>query len=336
MPIKKSLKREKAEEFNLRYPKTGNNPLAELLFEQNPVLYKDKEEARKFLRTIRGSAGKKDRAQAVEIKHFPNGKHNPYDLAEEDHNFYEPLVIKTNKPIKIGVLSDLHFPYQHNQAIELALNSFKESGVDIIILNGDVMDCYMESDFVHDPNKRDLIKEIAVTKNFLAALRREFPKIRIIYKEGNHEYRHKSYLARKAPSLFGFEETRLQNLLGLTAFDIEWLDNKRFIEVGKLTVVHGHEFPRGFGSPVSPAKTFYTKAKKSVLGGHHHQVTSYSTKTINGHQHVAYSTGCLCDLTPEYAPLNDWSLGFAEIDLFPDDSFTVHNKKIVEGKITNG
>lgn len=332
----KSLKRKKAEEIDARFPKTGNSPLAEMLFNQNPILYKDKEDARLHIRNARGSHGKARRKYAKEVKHFPNGKHNPYDLPKEEHNFFEPIIIKTDKPIKIGVLSDLHFPYQHNQSIELALDSLKVIGVDIIILNGDVMDCYMESDFVHDPNKRDMVAEVAIVKNFLSALRKQFPKARIIYKEGNHEYRHKSYLARKSPMLFGFEETRLQNLLGLEAFNIEWVDNKRLIEVGKLSLVHGHEFPRGFGSPVSPARTFYTKAKKSVMGGHHHQVTSYSAKTINGDQHVAYSNGCLCDLTPEYAPLNDWSHGFAWVELYPDNTFIVHNKKIVEGKIING
>lgn len=335
MPNKpKSVKRAKAEEIAARFPKTGNSPLAAILFEENPILYKDKEEAREFLRRVRGSHGNSDKVK--EPKHFPAGKHNPYDLPPEEHNFFTPVVIQATKPIKVGIMGDLHFPYQNNGAITIALDTFKEIGVDIIILNGDIQDCYMESDFVKDPSKRNLKQEVAIVKNFLSTLRREFPKARIIYKEGNHEFRHKAYLARKAPEIFGFEETKLQNLLGLEAFDIEWVDNKRLIEVGKLTVVHGHEFGKSIFAPVSPARTFYTNANKSVLGNHVHQVTSYSAKTVNGRQHVAYSVGCLCDLTPDYMPLNKWSLGFAWVELFPDNSFNVHNKKIVEGKITNG
>lgn len=331
----KTLKREKAEEFDQRYPNTGNNPLADLLFKENPILYKDKEEARFHLRAVRNAIGKKNRDNTKPVKHFPNGYHNPYDLPKEEHNNFEPFVIKAKAPIKIGVLSDIHFPFQDNTALQLALDELKRLNVDIIILNGDVMDCYQESEFLRDPDKRKFKEEVAILKNFFSALRREFPKTRIIYKEGNHEYRHKAYMLRKAPEMYGFEETQLDNLLGLKHFDIEWLDNKRLVEVGKLTVVHGHEFARGLGSPVSPAKTFYSKAKKSVLGGHHHQVTAHSAKVINGNQHVAYSTGCLCDLTPEYAPLNEWSHGFAIIELFPDDTFIVHNKKIVLGKIVN-
>lgn len=335
---KKSLKRLKAEELDALYPKTGNSPLAEMLYNQNPLLFKDKEDARFHLRGARLATGKKNRKGSTkEPKFFPNGKHNPYDLPKEEHNFFEPLVIKTDKPIKVGLLSDIHFPYQDNKALTLALDKLKEENVDILILNGDIMDCYTESDFNQDPQKKSLIEEIAIVKNFLSVLRKEFPKARIIYKEGNHEYRHKAYLARKSPVLFGFEETSLKNLLSLSEFNVEWVDNKRIIEVGKISVIHGHEFSRGFFAPVNPARGFYTKGKKSVIGGHHHQVTSHSAKTLTGDQHVAYSTGCLCDLTPEYAPINEWSHGFAWIELFPDDSFIVHNKKIIQGnKIVNG
>jgi predicted phosphodiesterase len=331
----KSLKSTKAKEIALRYPNTGNAPLADLLFKENPVLYKDKEDARQFIRAVRGSKGKRERKFAKEVKHFPNGKHNPYDLPDQEHNNFEPLIIQTDESIKIGVLSDIHFPFQDNLALSTALDEFKRLKVDVILLNGDVIDCYAESDFLRDPTKRRFKEELAILKNFLSILRKEFPSARIIYKEGNHEMRHKAYMLRKAPEMYGLEETKFENLAGLESFGVEWVDNKRIIEIGKLTVVHGHEFPRGFGSPVSPAKTFYTRAKKSVLGGHHHQVTSYSAKAINGKQHVAYSTGCLCDLTPEYMPLNEWSHGFAIIELFPDGTFDVQNKKLVLGKITN-
>jgi predicted phosphodiesterase len=331
---KKSTKNQKAQEIVSRFPNTGNSALADLLFSANPVLYKDKEEARTFIRFVRGAQGKLSRAEAgKEVKHFENGKINVYDLPKQEHNFWEPLVINVKKQTKVGIVSDIHIPYQDNSSVDLALTELKNQEIEILILNGDISDNYQESEFTRDPNKRKLKEEVAIMKNFLSALRREFPKTRIIYKEGNHEYRHKAYLARKSPEIFGFEETKYQNLLGLDKFDIEWVDNKRLIELGKLTVVHGHEFGKQIFSPVNPAKGFYTKAKKSVIGGHHHQISSHSAKTINGKQHVAYSVGCLCDLTPEYMPINEWSHGFAWVDLSPDGTFVVHNKKIVQGKI---
>ena len=39
------------------------------------------------------------------------------------------------------VLSDIHLPYQDNEAVRLALKYGKEQGVNHIILNGDIIDC---------------------------------------------------------------------------------------------------------------------------------------------------------------------------------------------------
>lgn len=338
----RNLKRDKAEELVSRFPNTGNSPLAEMLFTSNPLLYKDKEDARAALRRVRGTIGnERHRKSAMKsglMKRFPNGKHNPYDLPDEEHNKFDPLIIPVpgKRPIKIGILADIHFPYQDNNALTIAIDFLKKEKPEIIILNGDILDCYSLSSFIQDPAKRRMKEEIAIVKNFLSVLRKTFPSTRIIFKEGNHEFRHKSFLARKAPEILGIEEFRLDRILDLAAFKIEWIDNKRLIEVGKMTIVHGHEFGRGIFAPVNPARGFYMKAKKSILGGHHHQVSSHSAKTINGHQHVAYSIGCLCDITPEYAPINEWSHGFALIELNPDNSFVVHNKKIINNKIVNG
>lgn len=327
----KSIRSQKAEQLVAKFPNTGNSSLAEILFTENPLLYKDKEDARLCLRKARGANGQKNRKYVTETKHFPNG--NPYKLPPEDHNNFEPLIIKTDKPIKIGILSDIHFPYQDNKALTVALDELKRLAVDIIILNGDISDNYMESDFVQDPGKRDMVEEVKIVKNFLKTLKKEFPSTRIIYKEGNHEFRHKTYLARKAPQVFGFEETRFDRLLKLKRLGIEWIDNKRRIEVGKLTVLHGHEFGNIIFTPVSTSRSALVKAQKSVLVAHHHQVNSHSTKTVTGDQHVAYSIGCLCDLFPAYQPFNQWSHGFAWVELNPDDTFVVHNQKIIGDKI---
>lgn len=331
----KGQKRIKAEEIALEFPKTGNSPLADKLFKENPLLYKDKEEARLFIRSVRGAQGatRRSRLKPEQVKHFPNGRHNPYDLPDENHNNFNPIIISTDKPIKIGILSDIHFPYQHNQALTIALDDLKSNEVDVIILNGDILDCYMISSFNRQPDKPKMLEEIAVTKNFLSTLRREFPKTRIIYRLGNHEARYRDFLARKSPELFGIEEINLENLLHLRDHQIEYLDNKRLIEAGKLTIVHGHEFVSSANSPVNPARGFYMRSKKSVLGGHHHQVSSHSAKTVSGDQHVAYSVGCLCELNPEYMPINEWSHGFAIVTLQPDGTFSVNNKKILDGKI---
>jgi hypothetical protein len=41
-----------------------------------------------------------------------------------------------------------------------------------------------------------------------------------------------------------------------------------------------------------------------------------------------WSTGCLCDLTPEYARVNRWNWGFATVTVDTAGSFDVDNYRI--------
>ena len=43
---------------------------------------------------------------------------------------------------------------------------------------------------------------------------------------------------------------------------------------------------------------------------------------------TAWSTGCLCNLRPEYAKFNRWNHGFAFVDIDKSGEFEVHNYKI--------
>jgi hypothetical protein len=53
---------------------------------------------------------------------------------------------------------------------------------------------------------------------------------------------------------------------------------------------------------------------------------------MNGKITTTWSTGCLCELHPEYMPINKWNLGFAIVDM-ADDMFDVRNKRISKGKV---
>lgn len=46
-----------------------------------------------------------------------------------------------------------------------------------------------------------------------------------------------------------------------------------------------------------------------------------------------WSTGCLCDLHPDYAPLNKWNHGFAFVEVFNGGKFEVQNLFISDGKV---
>jgi len=328
----KTTKRLKAEEAIFKYPSTGNSPLADILIKENPLLYDNREDARKHLRRARGAVGEwgRKKGKIKQVKHFENGKvSNPYALPEQEKQRFVPYNIKVDEKTKIAIISDVHIPFQQNEAVTTALDFIKEYNPTHLVINGDLMDCYQMSNYERRPDERDFKYEIDATRSFLENLKKVFPQAKIIYKFSNHEERWEKFLWRKAPEVWGFEEFHLEKMLKLKEYGIECVKDKRLIHAGKMIIVHGHEFGRQFMS-VSPARTFYNRSQTNVIGGHLHQISEYSCKDLKGNSHVAYSTGCLCLLNPDYAPINNWNHGFATIDfLDKEGNFRVNNYKII-------
>ena len=328
-----TLKTEKAREIvKLFGHNTNKTSLARMLKKENPLIYDNIEQARSAIKYVTGNAGNRDKKKLLDKSLVMVTKRkNLYGLGEEMHNDITPYIIPSSQK-KIGVISDIHIPYQTNSAVTLALNYLKDKKVDTIVLNGDIMDSYQASSFVKDPNMRDLNYEMDATRAFLQAVRKEFPKVLIIYKEGNHELRWKRMLMKNAPEVFKKSEFRLDIILRLAELGIIWVDNKKIIKAGKLNIIHGHEYFSSY-SPVNPAKGYYNKALANVLAGHNHQVSSHISKDINDEITGAWSVGCLCDLQPDYAPFNKWQHGFALVKIEKGGNFTVINKMILNGKI---
>lgn len=138
---------------------------------------------------------------------------------------------------KFVVLSDIHFPYQDDKAIKAALNFIKTNPVDIIILNGDILDFYDVSSFDKNPDRvNSLQKEIDMATKFFKKLRTIKPNARIVFIKGNHEYRLERYL-KKHPELYSLDALKLPNLLDLKKYNIEYSD--KGIKLGSLKIIHG-------------------------------------------------------------------------------------------------
>jgi hypothetical protein len=52
-----------------------------------------------------------------------------------------------------------------------------------------------------------------------------------------------------------------------------------------------------------------------------------------GRETTCWSTGCLCDLRPEYARINKFNHGFASVQVYGDGQFDVHNFRIANGRV---
>ena len=314
--------------YNSNVNKTG---IARMLYESDKVTWDNVEQARSVIKYITNCKGDKKSLDISLHENKDNMKKNIWGLQPERHNDVTPYIIPPSQK-KIGVVGDIHIPYQDNKAIGMALDYIWDKECDTIVLNGDIMDCFMASKFQKDPNMRDLKGEIDDMKAFLAAMRENFSQELIIYKEGNHEVRWKHFLMRKAPEVFNMNEFRLDVILGLSALGIIWVDNKKIIKAGKLNIIHGHEY-WGSYSPVNPAKGYYNKAMTNVMAGHNHQSSEHISKDLNDEITGAWSVGCLCEMHPDYAPYNKWVHGFATVDIEDNGHFRVINKMIINGEV---
>jgi hypothetical protein len=298
--------------------------LGELLHTKYPTIFKDAEAGRGAIRTVTGASGGPLRKNIATRIEWPG-----LQLPEPEKNDYSKFVVREER---IAAQSDIHFPFYDKEALNASVRYLKKWGIDCLLLNGDITDCYQLSSYLRDPRQRSFKYELDLTRSYIQQLRKMFPKIRIIYKIGNHEERYEKLILQRVPEFIDLELFSMESVLGLKDLGVEVVGNKRVIRVGKLNIIHGHELQRGIAAPVNPARGFYLKCKANVLGSHHHQTSEHFENDLNGQVVGAWSTGCLCDLHPHYAPVNKWNSGFATIENFGSD-FKVQNLKIIKGKV---
>lgn len=235
-------------------------------------------------------------------------------------------------PARVLLLPDAHIPYHNDEAIGVALDYGFTRNPTHILINGDWMDFYQISDFERDPKKRSVADEIETGTQALRYLRKLAGDRPIIYKIGNHDDRLRRYIWRKAPELAGLPTITIQAMMEFDKHRIKMVASQQTTRVGKLPIFHGHEFRFHF-SPVNAARGLWNKTSCSALCSHHHQVSSHPKKNAEGKLLTTWTTGCLCDLTPEWLPHNDWGHGFAIIDVDEHGAYDVQNLRIIEGKV---
>jgi predicted phosphodiesterase len=305
-----------------KYPKTPILTLAKKAYKDNPLLYKDVEAARGLIRYYSGLMGpeKKKRLKDKSLVREKTYRYNPFDNIPDSYETERtPYQLPTSLR-NLAILSDIHFPYHNKKALKAALDYLMNlSYLDGIVLNGDILDFYQLSDFSKNPSKPNMKKELELGRWFLKSLRETFPNIPIYYKIGNHEMRLERWLSVKAPEFLD------------TEYKIQLIDAYTVMKAGKLNIIHGHEY-RGAGG-VYPARYIYLKTKVNTICGHYHRPSSYIDKNMNGEYHGAITTGCLCEMSPDYAAYNEWVHGFAIAIFHSDGTYHIENKIIKNGKI---
>jgi hypothetical protein len=240
---------------------------------------------------------------------------------------------RTSTPYKLPpglwlVLSDVHAPFHEQKPLEAAVKFGQVEKITGILLNGDFQDSAAIS-YWPSGQKRDFDKEIEVVIDILDFLDQEFPKVKKVYKPGNHEYRLPRLYQIRVPELIGLPLQAVDSVLGLELRGIEFLDYFQIVMAGKLPIIHGHEV-RSVSRSVNPARGLFLKTKSWAACSHCHSTSEHTSTDINGTLLTTWSFGCLCDLHPDYAPIgNDWNWGFALVNVEKNGSFEVVNKRIL-------
>lgn len=317
--------------------------LARVLYKENPESWPTLNAAYSCVRYTTGATGTKKRSIAKKsgaLQQKELGKPGDaftlkFPQGLRHHESFEPYVLKGVK--RALILYDVHLPYHDSVALEAAINHGIETECDAVILAGDFMDFFACSRWEKDPRKRNFKQEIETAREMLAELRRLFPKKQIIWKLGNHEERWEKFLALKAPELLGIDDFELENICRCKEHNIRMMTHRAPIVIGdKLHIIHGHEFGKTMTNPVNPSRGLFLKGISNSMCGHYHQTSSHTAKAITQKTISCWSSGCLCDMHPDYAPMNNWNHGFIEVDLRGDTDFVVHNYKIIKGEVYAG
>ena len=323
----KSINSDIVKDYLDRFPTLPTTTLARKIFKENKKSFNHEHSVKTMIQYYRGSHGKNSRKKIRSVD-FLDQK-TEFNLPESHAEHYEPYVISQSKVL---IISDLHFPYQDNKAIKAAIDYGKEQKVNCILINGDLIDFATISRHEKDWRHRNVSHEFESVRLFLTELRRHFPKAKIVFKEGNHDERWEKWLFLKAPEIFDDPEFKLSSRLRLGELNIDIVQDKLPIKIGKLTVLHGHELQGGGG--VNPARATFLKTLNSVLIGHVHKTSMHSEARMDGEIINVQSAGCLCGMFPMFSRVNKWNLGFVYVEHeIKTGEYKLHNKLIIKGKV---
>lgn len=312
-----------------KYPDHSHRTLARAAFKTWPELFISHNSAYCAVRSFCGSRGNRSRKGRPLEKRRAESHIPPLPGSRAES--WEPFQLDGAK--RILILSDVHIPFHDTPALKAALKFGDGFNPDCVLLNGDTADFFSISRYDSDPRKRDLPGEIKAVRQFLSHVRARFPKARLVFKLGNHDERWLHFLWRKAPELLGLDVTGFDSVIDAGKVGAEIVGDQRIIEVGKLSILHGHELPKGMTNPVNPARGVFLRAIDIALIGHQHRTSEHTETTMTGRTITCWSTGCLCELHPEYARINRWNHGFAAVEVSRGQHFQVRNLRIRSGAI---
>lgn len=207
----------------------------------------------------------------------------------------------------IIVTNDHHVPFHNKKGVQNVLNFATILQPDILVFNGDFLDCYSISDFGISPEMPKLQEEADEGHEILKKFRNACPSSRMIYMEGNHEQRLERVVLRN-PGLYHLRALTISALLQLDELDIEHHKYKEVVTVGPLAIKHGEAVSANSGATVM--NEILRKGFSHIIIGHVHRMGWVHRKGFEGFKQ-GLENGGLFDISQCHYNMNpDWQNGF--------------------------
>jgi len=207
----------------------------------------------------------------------------------------------------IVVVNDVHIPFHNKQGVKGWLELCRDLQPEIIVINGDFLDCYGISTFPKSRGFPSLQEEIDQGVEVLDALRRSCPTAVMHFTEGNHEERLRRLIKREH-GLYGLRSFSLESLMEFDRLGIHYYEYGAMLSIGKLDVYHG-EVTRG-QSAYSARFELAKSGSDYLITGHTHRMGWYHHKDRRRNKQ-ALENGGLYDLEQcDYMFNPNWQNGF--------------------------
>lgn len=210
---------------------------------------------------------------------------------------------------RLWIFNDPHIPYHDKRAFDLMIRAMEDFKPDIVISNGDFLDCFSVSTYSKDPQRVfGLEQEIELAEAELDRVEAASPGAERVFIEGNHCDRLRRYLQDRAPELFAFVD--VPKLLKLKKRGWRHVAYKDSITVGKLHITHDV----GSAGRYNVFKALDT-FQAPIVTGHTHRMAYVVEGDATGGSQVSAQFGWLGDVEQidymhKVKAKRDWTLGF--------------------------
>lgn len=289
-------------------------------------------------------AGEAVQSLAIEFKLNPESLGRKLRLLRGGSNelYYQRsyVAVQTQRMARVLVYSDCHFGMHDPRALVVAIKIAEEFKPDIIINNGDTLDCHNLSRFKHDPRAASIQDERDFWFLFAEALNSVAPKADKFITVGNHDLRYKNEIGENSGlaemSEFSLDALLYTKQLGYAPLcDVVMFNphgNEDYPDAS-LYVFHGESARSQAGATAR----FYSDmfAGGSTITGHAHRSATY-TRRVGGGVIQSYEVGALCRISPEYTLYPNWTQSILT-GYVDSDTLTFSNNVIRDGRtIFNG